>query len=252
MIITLDQLFGYGSHFTDILHTSGRDGTPQHQYNQCFHNTSASFFLQNHYLHPRFKIRYNFEISREKYVLYYDPTVEYNTKECSYSYLCFGNIPTVLLILCPTRLFRRRVSCCGFRSWHMLCTCLWNHFKDSTRMEEMVLGISGWFLHHSLSWILTMATFANRHYSYHTSSRLQCLSFASAVCFYTVVRPYKLNFRNNVEIFILFMLGVLLGMLLYATFHPTTKAPFRPFQLLFLLLVRVFHSIDVGGGYLAA
>ena len=36
---TADQLFGYGSHFTNILFTSGGDGT----HNQCFHNLSASF-----------------------------------------------------------------------------------------------------------------------------------------------------------------------------------------------------------------
>ena len=33
----------------------------------------------------------------------------------------------------------------------MLCTCLWNHFRDSTRMEPMVLMTSGWFQHHSSS-----------------------------------------------------------------------------------------------------
>ena len=34
-----------------------------------------------------------------------------------------------------------------------------------------------------------MATFLNRHYSYYTSSGMQCFLFASASCFYAIVRP---------------------------------------------------------------
>ena len=32
----------------------------------------------------------------------------------------FVSSPTLFLILYPTRLFRRCVSCCGFRRWHAL------------------------------------------------------------------------------------------------------------------------------------
>ena len=88
-----------------------------------------------------------------------------------------------------------------------------------------------------------MATFANRHYSHYTSSGLQCLLFASTLCFYAVVRPYKLNFKNNVDIFILFMLGVFSGMLLYATFHPATKAPFMYYALGTGLVLCIPHMV---------
>ena len=91
--------------------------------------------------------------------------------------------------------------------------------------------------------ILTMATFANRHYSYYTSSGLQCLLFASTLCFYAVVRPYKWNFRNNVDILILFMLGVLSGMLLVATFHPATKAPFMYYALGTGMVLSIPHMV---------
>jgi len=45
----------------------------------------------------------------------------------------FVSSPTLFLILYPTRLFRRYVSCCGFTGG-ILCTCLWNHFRESTRI----------------------------------------------------------------------------------------------------------------------
>ena len=36
MVTTSHQLFGCGNHFTDILLTSGEDGTPQHQIINAF------------------------------------------------------------------------------------------------------------------------------------------------------------------------------------------------------------------------
>ena len=90
-----------------------------------------------------------------------------------------------------------------------------------------------------------MATFLNRHYSYYTSSGMQCFLFGSASCFYAIVRPYKLNFRNNVDIFILFMLGTFSGILLAATFHPATKAPFMYYALGTGLVLCIPHVVLV-------
>ena len=197
-----------------------------------------------------FKIRYNFEISRESYVLYYDPTVAYNTQEhsvCAAIAICVLAIfiisPTVILILYPTRLFRRCVSCCGFRRWyalHMFVESFQGQHKDGTNGTRDFRMVSASFL---ILRILTMATFVNRHYSDHTSSGLQCLLFVSTLCFYAVVRPYKWNFRNNVDILILFMLGVLSGLLLVATFHPATKAPFMYYALGTGLVLCIPHMV---------
>ena len=71
--------------------------------------------------------RHNYDDVPNKCVLYYDSTVECHTQE----YYTFSAIavcvlvifiicPTLLLILYPTRLFRRCVLCCGFRRWHAL------------------------------------------------------------------------------------------------------------------------------------
>ena len=106
-----------------------------------------------------FPIRHNYIDIPNKCVLYYDSTVECHTQE----YTMFLTIavcvlaifiicPTILLILYPTRLFRKlSVSHVVDFGGGMLCTCLLNPFRDSTRMEPMVLVTSGWFLHHSSS-----------------------------------------------------------------------------------------------------
>ena len=101
-----------------------------------------------------FSFRPNYVDIPSKCVLYYDSTVECHTHEYTMfsalagcALVIFIICPTILLILYPTRLFRRCVDFGG----GMLCTCLLNHFRDSTRMEPMVLMTSGWFLHHSSS-----------------------------------------------------------------------------------------------------
>ena len=62
-----------------------------------------------------------------KCFLYYDSTVECHTLEytifsaiATCVLLIFIICPTVLLILYPTRLFRKCVPCCKFRWWHAL------------------------------------------------------------------------------------------------------------------------------------
>ena len=62
-----------------------------------------------------------------KCFLYYDSTVECHSQESiifsaiAYCVLAiFIACPTILLILYTTRLFRKCVSCCGFRRWHVL------------------------------------------------------------------------------------------------------------------------------------
>ena len=85
-----------------------------------------------------FPIQYNYHSS--KYVLYYDPSVEYHALEYSIFAAIAGCVlviflPTVLLILYPTRLFRKCVSCCGFRTWHalhMFVESFQGQYKDGT------------------------------------------------------------------------------------------------------------------------
>jgi len=198
-----------------------------------------------------FPIKYNFDISGT-YVLYYDTTVIYNTPEYSIFAAIAGCVlaifiisPTIILILYPTRLFRKCVSCCGFRRWHalhMFVESFQGQYKDGTNGTRDYRVVSASFL---ILRILAMATFLNRHYSYYTSSGTQCFLFASTSCFYALVRPYKLNFRNNVDIFILFMLATFSEILLIATFHPASEAPFTYYALGTGLVLCIPHVVLV-------
>ena len=116
--------------------------------------------------------------------------------------------PTILLILYPTRLFRRCVSCCGFRRWHalhMFVESFQGQYKDGTNGSRDFRMVSASFL---ILRIVILVSFLNRQ-SYVWSSSGQCLLLAGVTCFYAIIRPYKLNFMNGIGIVILFLLEVL-------------------------------------------
>ena len=156
----------------------------------------------------------NLEVPR-KCVLYFDQTVECHTLEYSifeavaiFVLVTFILFPTVLLILYPTRLFRRCVSCCGFRRWHVLqmfVESFQGQYKDGTNGTHDFRMVSASFL---ILRILFMVAFVNRHY-YTLSSSFQIAVLASVSCLYGIIRPYKLNHMTNVDILILFLVEML-------------------------------------------
>ena len=116
--------------------------------------------------------------------------------------------PTILLILYPTRLFRKCVSCWGFRRWHalqMIVESFQGQYKDGTNGNHDFRMVSATFL---ILRIVILASFLNRH-TYIWSSSGQCLLLAGVTCFYGITRPYKLNFMDSIDIVILFLLEVL-------------------------------------------
>ena len=150
-----------------------------------------------------------------KCLLYYDPTVECHTLE----YAMFGVIagcvlvifiicPTVLLIVYPTRLFRKCVSCCGFRKVHalnMFVESFQGQYKDGTNGIRDFRMVSASFL---ILRILILASFINRNY-YLLSSLGQTTLLVSVTCFYAIARPYKLSTMANADIVVLFLLELL-------------------------------------------
>ena len=123
-------------------------------------NAFTTFLLLSFFkiLFVSFTLLYTFSSKAlNKCFLYYDPTVECNSQNhtiFSAVAVCvlviFIVSPTVLFILYPTRLFRKCVSCCGFRRWHalhMFVESFQGQYKDGT----MVLVTSECFLHHSSS-----------------------------------------------------------------------------------------------------
>ena len=161
-------------------------------------------------------VRFDFLQKQKVCVLQYDPTVECNTQEfttfvaIAWSVLViFILCPTILLILYPTRMFRRCVSCCGFRRWHalhMFVESFQGQYKDGTNGTRDLRMVSASFL---IIRILTVASFLNHNY-YIWGSVYQSGLLASVSSLYAIIKPYKLNFMTNVDVLILLLVEILL------------------------------------------
>ena len=190
-----------------------------------------------------FHIHFNDQLPR-KCVLYYDPTVECHSQEfiifaaiAGCVLVIFILIPTILLILYPTRLFRKCVSCCGFRRWHALhifVESFQGQYKDGTNGTRDFRMVSASFL---ILRILIVALFMDRNYPKQSSSG-QILLLASVTCFYAITRPYKVNIKCTFDILILFLLEVLLVVL----GTPITES-FPRYVLIAMLLLGVPHAV---------
>ena len=191
-------------------------------------------------------IVYHHSINK-KCVLYYDSTVKCYSQE----HLIFATIaicvllifiisPIVLLVLYPTRLFRRCITCCGFRRWHalhMFVESFQGQYKDGTNGTRDFRMVSALLL---ILRILILASFHNYSLWVLAGRRIVVMC---AICFYAVVRPYKRNFGNNVDVLILASLGTSALLLLLAFyFHLTASAAFY-LCLVIVLLLGVPHLV---------
>ena len=108
-------------------------------------------------------------------------------------------------------------------------------YKDGTNGTRDFRMVSASFL--TLR-ILVLFLFLNHHRSLSHTSDLQVLLFACTSCFHAITRPYKLNFMNNVDIVILFLLEILIFV---------TSSSVSPFLAYFILgttlLLLVPHTI---------
>ena len=161
-----------------------------------------------------FHIDYNFDFP-ESCVLYYEPTVKCDALD----FIIFAAIavcvlvlfifsPTILLILYPTRLFRKCISCCRFRRWHalhMFMESFQGQYKDGTNGTHDFRMVSASFF---ILRILIVITFLNRNY-YTQTPACQIAMLASVTCFYAIARPHKSNSMNTVDILILFLVEIL-------------------------------------------
>ena len=118
--------------------------------NQCFYYIFASCFLPKFYLYPSHcstpsLLGIIILIFQSKCVLYYDSTVECHTQD----YTIFSALAVCVLVIfiafvqqffsfCTPQDCSGGVSHVVYFEGGMLCTCLLNHFRDSTRMEPMV------------------------------------------------------------------------------------------------------------------
>ena len=79
--------------------------------------------------------------------------------------MIFIVFPTVLLIVYPTRLYRRCSSCCEFQRWHalhMFVESFQGQYKDGTNGSRDLRMVSASFL---ILRILIVASFSPHHWS---------------------------------------------------------------------------------------
>ena len=141
-------------------------------------NAFTTFLLLSFFkiLFVSFRLLYTFHIYYKtpfawECALYYDPTVKCHSQEYSIFVIVavcvlavFIACPTVLLILYPTRLFRKCVSCCGFRRWHalhMFVESFQGQYKDGTNGTRDFRMVSASFL---ILKILILVSFVKGHH----------------------------------------------------------------------------------------
>ena len=191
----------------------------------------------------------NSDGAKRKHVMYYDPSVKTDTPEfimfaalAGCVLILFVFLPIFLLILYPTRLFRRCVSCCGFRRWHalhMFVESFQGQYKDGTNGTRDYRVVSALFLTIRLLYI---ASFLKHHPAAWYFSELRCVLFACIFYLYAIIRPYKSHYGNNIDLSILLLLTLLSIVMLMATFHPATNTV-KVFFLTTTLLLILPHMI---------
>ena len=195
-----------------------------------------------------FHVRYNYGDIPNKCVLYYDSTVGCHTLEFAIFaaiavcvLVIFIICPTILLIVYPTRLFRKCVSCCGFRRWHalhMFVESFQGEYKDGTNGTRDFRMVSASFL---ILRILTMATYFHSELR-GFSSGMQYVLFTGTFCVYAIIRPYKLNLRNNVDFLILVLLETMSFELFAGAYH-IAPSDFTYYIMATILLLGLPHMV---------
>ena len=190
----------------------------------------------------------NNDTTQEKHVWYYDSTVEWNTQES----IIFAAIalsvavifilfPTMLLILYPTKLFRRCIACCVFRRWHalhMFVESFQGQYKDGTNGTRDFRMFSASFL---ILRILILILFLNHTRLPSHTAELQATVFVCATFIHAITRPYKLNLMNNVDIAILFLLEMLTVVLHSSLEYQSFIIPGSTLLLLIPHMVLIFY-----------
>ena len=190
---------------------------------------------------------YDHDVVRKVCVLYFDSTVGCLKPE----HLIFATIavcvllifiisPIILLILYPTRCFRKCVTCCRFRkvhALHMFVESFQGQYKDGTNGTHDFRMISALFL---ILRILILATFHN--YSLWVLAGRRIILIC-AICFYAVVRPYKMKLGNSVDVLILALLSTSVLLLLLAFYFRLTAPAAFYHCLVIVLLLGVPHMV---------
>ena len=177
----------------------------------------------------KLRLHYNSEDMQDKCVLYYDPKVECHTQKYTIFAALAGCVavvfvflPTILLVLYPTRLFRKLVSCCGSRRWnalHMFVESFQGQYKDGTNGTHDFRMFSASFLLLRILVVVSFITYTDRYYQ-----MIHCGLFICAACFHAITKPYKTQYWNNADTVILALLGLLSLTFVNMWYNPLTNS----------------------------
>ena len=176
----------------------------------------------------------NGTLSSYPLVLYYDSTVEYfNDDHLPFAVfsvcvvLVFIVFPTVLLILYPTRIFRRCIMCCRFRRWHALHTFMeafQGQYKDGTNGTRDFRIVSALYL---VFRIAALLAYSGNPASFDVAYGwlIASVILTSASLFFANVRPYKVtvDHSNTVDSLLLALLSIQALICLFVKYLSTQR-----------------------------
>ena len=156
-------------------------------------------------------------------VLYYDPTVQYFGRQHApfaifaiTILLVFVLFPSLLLILYPTKAFRKCCSCCGVRRWdamRVFVECFQGWLKDGTNNTRDFRIISALYLLLKMGvavGVVLVASLAIPSGVFVSFTWfVPGIVFITSAMFYALARPYKQNYMNTLDSLLLALLGIL-------------------------------------------
>ena len=153
-------------------------------------------------------------------VLLYDPTIRFfHSEHIPYAVLglmvvvIFILLPPLLLLLYPTRLFRKCLSCCGFRRWdilHFIMDIFQGWYKDGTDSVMDYRSFSSLYMLLRVMFAFTfIAILMNR---LNTPWLLLGLFHVFLGTLFLTVKPYKIKWMSHADGLTFSLLGILMLM----------------------------------------
>ena len=145
------------------------------------------------------------EVTPDSSVLLYDPSIKFLSSEhVPYVILALSAItifvllPPLLLLLYPTKLFRKFLSCCGFRRWDILQLVMdvfqgW--YKDGTEGTYDYRPLSAFYMIQRIAFCLAYLKYliSREHILY---GAIVGLLYALLGMMFLTFKPYKVNWMN--------------------------------------------------------
>ena len=150
-------------------------------------------------------------------VLLHDPSIPYfKSKHIPYIItallviVVFILLPPLFLLLYPTRLFRKLLTCCGFRRWdilHIIMDTFQGWYKDGTEGTHDYRPLSALYM---LMRIRLVGVFLTLNSGYHSSLKWFITGAFHILLgsFFLITKPYKKQYMNIADGLILTCIGI--------------------------------------------